>query len=224
MKTNEELQKDVQNAIKWEPLLHAAEIGVSVKDGIVTLSGIVDNYTKKTEVENAAKNVAEVKVVVENIEVKFHTTWAKKDDNDIATEIMNAFKWNWEIPEDKLKVRVEKGWVTLDGSVHWNYQRDAATRAINKLLGVTGISNNITIKSETNDAIEKKDIEDALKRSWAVNDKDIDVAVEDHKVTLTGVVESVYQKEEAARIAWNAPGVWTVGNELTIDYQHALVS
>lgn len=224
MKTNEQLQKDVQNAIKWEPLLHAAEIGVSVNDGVVTLSGTVDSYSKKTEAENAAKNVSEVKVVIEKIDVKFHTSWAKKDDADIANEIINAFKWNWEIPEDKLKVRVEKGWVTLEGSIQWQYQREAATNAVKKLMGVTGVSNNIMIKSESKDAIEKKDIEDALKRNWSIDDEDIDVDVTDHKVTLTGVVDSWYQKDEAGRIAWNAPGVWTVDNELTVDYQYALLS
>lgn len=224
MKTNEQLQKDVQNAIKWEPLLHAAEIGVSVNDGVVTLSGTVDSYSKKTEAENAAKNVSEVKVVIEKIEVKFHTSWAKKDDTDVANEIINAFKWNWEIPEDKIKVRVEKGWITLEGSVQWQYQREAATNAVKKLMGVTGVSNNIMMKSESKDAIEKKDIEDALKRNWSIDDEDIDVDVADHKVTLTGVVDSWYQKDEAGRIAWNAPGVWSVDNELTVDYQYALLS
>ena len=113
MKTNEELQRDVQNAIKWEPLLHAAEIGVSVKDGVVTLTGSVDNYTKKTEVENATKNVMGVKVIVENIEVKFNSNYDRTDDNDIASEILNAYKWNWQVPNDKVKVKVENGWVTL---------------------------------------------------------------------------------------------------------------
>lgn len=224
MKTNEQLQKDVQNAIKWEPLLHAAEIGVSVSDGVVTLSGMVDSYSKKSEAENAAKSVSEVKVVIEKIEVKFHNSWAKKDDEDIANEIINAFKWNWEVPDDKVMVRVEKGWVTLEGTVQWHYQRAAVTKAINKLLGVTGISNNIMIKSESKDAVEKKDIEEALKRNWSINNEDIDVNVSDHKVKLTGVVDSWYQKDEAGRIAWNAPGVWTVNNELTVDYQYALLS
>jgi osmotically-inducible protein OsmY len=221
MKTNEQLQKDVQNAIKWEPLLHAAEIGVSVNDGVVTLSGTVDSYSKKSEAENAAKNVSEVKVVIEKIDVKFHNSWAKKDDADIANEIINAFKWNWEIPEDEVKVRVEKGWVTLEGSVQWHYQRDAAMNAVKKLMGVTGVSNDIMIKSDSKDAIEKKDIEDALKRNWSIDEQEIDVDVSDHKVTLTGVVDSWYQKDEAGRIAWNAPGVWTVDNELTVDYQYA---
>ena len=223
MKTNEELQQDVQNAIKWEPLLHAAEIGVMAKDGVVTLTGTVDSYSKKSEAESAAKNITGVKVVVEKIEVKFISSWSKTDDNDIAKEIINAFKWNWEVPNDKIKVKVEAGWVTLEGELHWNYQREAAQKAVKNLLGVTGVSNNITIKSETLDSIEKKDIEDALRRNWSIDDEDIDVDVSEHNVTLSGTVNSWYQKDEAGRIAWNAPGVWTVNNELEVDYQYALM-
>ena len=107
MKNNAELQKDVQDAIKWEPLLNAAEIGVTVKDGVVTLTGVVDSYSKKTEAEDAAKNVAGVKAVVEKIEIKISSKWSKKDDNEIAAEVLNAFKWNWQVPEDKVKVKVE---------------------------------------------------------------------------------------------------------------------
>lgn len=224
MKTNEELQKDVQNSIKWEPLLSAAEIGVTVKDGIVTLSGIVDSYSKKTEAENAAKNVSEVKVVVENIEVKFPSTWAKKDDNDIANEIINALKWNGEIPDNSVKVRVENGWVTLEGTVQWHFQRETASNAIEKLMGVTGVSNNIMIKSEASDAIEKKGIEAALKRNWSISEDDIYVDVTDHKVRLTGTVDSWYQKDEAGRIAYKAPGVWSLDNQLAINYKNVLLS
>jgi osmotically-inducible protein OsmY len=218
MKTNAELQRDVQDAIKWEPLLNAAEIGVTVKDGMVTLTGTVDSYSKKSEAENAAKNVAGVKTVVEKIDVKYSNNGAKKDDNEIATEIVNAFKWNWRIPNDKVKVRVEKGWVTLEGELEFNYQREAAKDAVKNLLGVTGVSNDITIKSEIQDQIEKRDIENAFKRNWSLNDRDITVKVSGHKVTLTGTVNSSYQKSEAGLAAWNAPGVWTVNNELFVSY------
>jgi osmotically-inducible protein OsmY len=223
MKTNEELQKDVQNAIKWEPLLHAAEIGVSVKNGVVTLTGDVDSYTKKTEAESAAKNVLGVKVLVENIVVKFDSSFGTKDDNDIAKEILNAYTWNWEVPNDKVKVKVENGWVTLEGELNWNYQKTAAKNAVSKLMGVRGVFNNITIKSETHDAIEKQDIEDALNRNWSLREQDIEVEVSNHKVTLTGTVNSWYQKDEAARIAWSAIGVWEVVNELEIEYEYELM-
>ncbi len=219
MKSNEELQKDVQDAIKWEPLLHAAEIGVTAKDGVVILTGTVSNYAKKLEVENAAKNVAGVKAVVEEISVKYAGI-GKKDDNEIAVDALNALKLNWEIPADKVKVKVENAWVTLDGELEWNFQKDAANKAVKNLAGITGVANNIKIKSETNDAVEKKDIEDALGRNWSIDDDDIEVKVSGNNVTLNGSVESLYQKDEAERIARNAPGVWTVDNELVVDFEY----
>jgi len=220
MKTDSQLQQDVIAELKWEPLLREAEIGVSAKDGIITLTGTVDGYAKKSEAEDAVKKVAGVKAVVEKIEVKYPSSWAKKDDSDIATEIVNAFKWNWEVPGEKVKARVEKGWVTLEGELEWNYQSDAALEGVRNLLGVTGVTNNIKIKSKTEDAIEKAAIESALKRNWSLSDKDVRVTVSGHKATLSGTVDSWYQKDEAARLAWNAPGVWNVGNELVVEYAY----
>lgn len=132
MKTNEHVQKDVQDAIKWEPLLHAAEIGVTAKDGVITLTGTVNSYAKKSEAEAAAKSVVGVKVVIEKIEVKFDSQWEKIDDNSIATNVLNAIEWNWKIPNDKIKVKVEKGWITLEGELNWNFQREAANDAVKK--------------------------------------------------------------------------------------------
>ncbi|TRX43131.1 BON domain-containing protein [Flavobacterium restrictum] len=218
MKTNESLQIDVQDAIKWEPLLHAAEIGVAVKDGVVTLTGTVDNYIKKTEAEIAARNVKGVKAVVEKIEIKYNNSWDIKSDLDIANEVISALRWNWNVPNDTVKVKVEGGWVTLDGDLTWNYQREAARNAIQNLEGVKGIYNNIKIKSDNTDTIEKAAIEKALSRNWSINDNDIEVDVKANEVTLTGAVTSYYQKDEAERIAWKAPGVSAVNNELTVGY------
>lgn len=223
MKNNADLQKDVQDAIKWEPLLKATEIGVIVKDGIVTLTGVVDNYTKKSEAEDAATNVAGVKVVVEKIEVKFRGSYAPNHDNEIASEILNAFKWNWRVPNDNVKVKVEQGWVTLEGEFQWNYEKAAANDAVKNLLGVTGVSNNIQIKSDLNAAIVKADIESALKRNWTIYENDIDVKVSGHKATLTGTVDSWYQKIEAGQITFNAPGVWSVDNELEVYFDYSLM-
>ena len=217
MKTNEDLQRDVQDAIKWEPSLHAAEIGVAVKDGIVTLSGTVDSFSKKSQAEDAAKNVSGVQAVVEKIEVKF-ANWGKIEDSEIANEIVNAFKSNWEIPNDKIKIKVEDGWVTLSGELPWNYQKEAAQRIVNTQAGVKGLINSLEIKSSINDDIEKEGIECALERNGSIDDQDIQVSVAGTKITLNGTVGTWYQKEEAGRVAWKAPGVSRVENELVIDY------
>ena len=222
MKSNADLQKDVQEAIKWEPLLSAAEIGVTAKEGIITLSGTVDSYRKKTEAEEAARNVAGVKVVVEKIEIKFANDSFKKDDNDIATDVLTAYQWNVEVPRDKVKVKVEKGWVTLEGELEWNFQKEAAKAAVRDLLGVVGVTNNITIKADTQDEIERRDIESALERNWSLSDREIKVKVSGTKVILTGRVDSWYQKSEAARIAWKARGVWSVENDLVVEYEYEL--
>src|SRR5580698_7996775 len=159
MKTDSQLQQDVMAELKWEPQLNAAEIGVSVKDGVITLTGTVDGYGKKSEAEDAVKRVAGVKAVVEKIEVKYPGNWAKKDDGDIATEAVNALKAAWAVPSGKISARVEKGWITLEGELEWNSQSQAATHAVKNLLGVTGVTNKIKIKSTAKEMLEKMDIE-----------------------------------------------------------------
>jgi len=222
MKNNSELQTDVQNAIKWEPLLNAAEIGVTAKDGVVSLTGVVDSYAKKMEAENAAKKVIGVKALVEKIEVRFPSSWSKTNA-EIANEVLTALKSNWSVPKDKVTVKVEDGWVTLEGELPWNYQKEVAKSVVNFLTGVKGVTNNIKIKSNIHDTIEKKDVEAAIARSWSVDDSDINVSVSGTTVTLSGTVGSWYQKEEAGRIAWNTPGIWHIKNELAVDYYYALV-
>jgi osmotically-inducible protein OsmY len=222
MKSNEVLQKDVQDAIKWEPLLNAAEIGVTTKDGVVSLTGVVDSYIKKMEAENAAKKVIGVKAVVEKIEVKFSNS-ITKTNLEIANEALTALNSNWSVPKDKVTVKVENGWVSLEGELPWNYQKEAANSAVNYLAGVRGITNNIKIKAETHDSIEQKDVEDALARDLS-DDSDIHVKVSGTKVTLTGTVKTWYLKDEAGRIAWKTPGIWHVENDLTVDYYYSLVN
>lgn len=141
----------------------------------------------------------------------------QKDDREIAAAIVNAYKWNREIPKDTVKVEVEDGWVTLDGEIQWNYQKEAANLSASKIIGVKGVNNKITIKSETQDIIEKSDIEGALARNWATSNRDIQVSVTGNTVSLNGIVYSLYQKDEAARIAWNAPGAWVVNNNLVVE-------
>ncbi len=154
------------------------------------------------------------------IEVKFPSTFTK-NDAEIAREVLNGLSANWSVPNDKVTVKVENGWVTLAGDLHWNYQREAAKNAVNYLTGVKGVTNNIEIKSESKDAIEKQDVETAIARSWSVDDSDINVSVSGTTVTLTGTVDSWYQKDEAGRIAWNTPGIWFLENELAVDYEYA---
>lgn len=217
MKSNEELQQDVLKAIQWEPLMHAAEIGVTAKDSIVTLSGMVDSYSKKINAEKAAKNVSGVKAVAEYITVNYGNSFTE-NDTEIAKEVLDSWKTNMSVPDQKVAVKVENGWLTLDGEVEWYFQKETAGKSLVNLLGVKGVNNQITVKSNTKDSIEQKDVEQALNRSWAINPLDIKVAVKNNIVKLTGIVQAIYQKEEAGRLAWNAPGVSSVENDLAVIY------
>ena len=215
LKTNEDLQRDVQNAIKWEPLLSAAEIGVTAKDGVIRLTGIVDSYSKKIEAESAAKKVGGVKAVVEEITIKFADSW-DQSDADIAKEALIALKLNYMIPVDKVKV--ENARITLYGDLSWDYQRKAAKNAVNHLRGVEGVTNDIKITSEIHSEIEKNDIESALACNWSLRNHNIKVEVSGHKIKLSGTVQALYQRDEAEKIAWNTPGAWAVDNEVFVDY------
>lgn len=223
MKKNSELQKDVQDAIQWEPLLNSAEIGVTAKDGVVSLTGVVDSYAKKIEAENAAKKVVGVKALVENIKIKFPNSW-HKTDADVANEVLRALTSSLIVPDDQVKVEVEDGWITLEGNVPWNYQKVAAQKAIHHLMGVKGVTNNIKIKSEKHEAVEQLEVENAIARNLSINlgVSNIKVEVKGNTVTLKGAVNSWYQKEEATRIAWNTPGVLFVYNKLELDFKNAL--
>ena len=216
MKTDEILQKDVQEAIKWEPQLHTTEIEVIAKNGIVTLTGTVDNYYKKNEAEKAAKKVNGVKAIVEKIEVKQNNN-KSINDNYIAEKILNVFKSNFSIPDEKIKLKVEKGWVTLEGNVNWNYQKEAAKNAVIALMGVRGVTNNIRTKSDRNDYVKKSAIEKAIFNNAALVNDHIEVSVKNNDVKLSGVVNTFFEKEEAERIAWKTPGIWSVENEIGVD-------
>ena len=218
MKKNLNLEADLKDAIKWESTLKGSKIVISSKDGVVTLTGTVNSFIKKLEAENAVKNVTGVKAVIENITIKFNSQMSKKNDHEIAQEVLKGLLWNWEVPNNKVQVTVIDGWVTLEGELEWNHQKNAAKCAANNQLGVKGVTNNIAIKSERNIEIKKKDIENALNRNWCIDKQDIIVKVLANHVTLVGTVNSFYEKDEAERIARNAPGVWTVDNELRIEY------
>jgi osmotically-inducible protein OsmY len=215
MKSDQDLKKDVQDAISWDPLLYGATINAAVTDGTVTLTGSVDSYIKKITAEYVAQKIIGVKNVVEKIQITFdHKN--ELSDTEIEAMISNTLKWNWGVSDKKLNISVLNGWVTIEGEQQWDYQKEAAKNAIINLIGVKGVTNNIILKSKVKDEIEKKDIQRALGRNWSMNNLDIQIKITGNMVTLTGTVHSFYQKYEAARIVFNAPGVWTVDNELTI--------
>ena len=217
MKKDTNLQQKVQDALHWDSLLKHSEIGVLAKDGIVTLTGFVDSYAKKLKAEAIVKDIKGVSALVEKIEVKFGGEGAVTDA-EIANQVVNVLKWNWEIPNDAIKVQVENNWVTLEGSLQWNYQRETVKNLVNNLSGIRGINNKMTIKTELHDSIEKDIILDAIARDWSINGEEVDITVVDKKVTLSGLVHSLYQKHQAEKIVWNTPGVWFVDNNLEVGF------
>ena len=212
--TDEEIQKDVLAELKWDAQVQPNEIGVSVKDGVVTLTGWVDSYLKKLAAEDAAHRVGGVKAVANDIEVKL---FSERTDADIAEAAVRALQWDASVPADKIQVTVSKGWVTLKGEVNWNFEKQDAERVVRRLTGVKGVSNLITVKPSTTPSELKKRIEDALVRNAKVDANKITVEVQGSKAILKGAVRAWAEKEEAERVAWLAPGVTSVENRITVE-------
>jgi osmotically-inducible protein OsmY len=215
IRTDAQIQTDVLAELKWEPRVSPNEIGVVVKDGVVTLTGWVDAYTKRWAAEDAAHRVRGVKAVANDIEVRL-PTGDQRTDPDIAEAAIRALHWDAFVPADRIQVTVSKGWVTLKGEVDWQFQKQDAERAIRRLTGVKGVTNFITVKARPTPAELKKRIEDALIRTAQSDAHRITVDVLGEKVILKGTVHSWAEKQEAERQAWAAPGVLAVENQITI--------
>ena len=217
MKTDAQIQQDVIAELKWEPAINAAQIGVEVKEGIVTLAGQVGTFGEKWDAERAAQRVLGVKALAVEVDVKL-SGLSKRTDADIARAAENVLEWSTYVSKDRVKVMVETGWITLTGDVDWEYQRQAAEGAVRYLMGVTGVSNQIAIKAIASSIALKSDIEAALKRRAITDAQDILVAVNGANVTLTGTIQNWSERDLARNSAWGTPGVRNVIDKMTVEY------
>lgn len=208
--------------LKWQPFLTSSTIGVAVKNGIVTLSGTVDNYSQKMAAERATKKVAGVKAIAEDIQIGVSPVYLKSD-TDIAQSVANALDWHSAVPDGKVKAKVENGTVTLEGEVDWDFQRDSAKNAVSSLVGVRDLVNLITVKPKVVTADVTTQIKSALQRAASVDAERIKVETEGGTVKLKGIVRSYAEKEDAEEAAWCAPGVTRVENNLHVEPQLELV-
>lgn len=213
--TDRELQENVQAALDWDPSIDAADVGVTVDKGVVTLRGDIKAYSEKSAAERVALGVYGVKAVANDLNVRIGLG-LDRTDSDIALATVNALKWNSQVPADKVHVSVSKGWVTVKGDVDWNFQRVTVGRLVRDLIGVIGVTNNIAVRPHVKIADVESKIEAALKRSAEVDARRIHVGVSDGKVTLSGNVRSWAEREEARRAAWAAPGVKNVEDHIAV--------
>ena len=215
MKTDSELQQDVMTELKWEPTVNAAEIGVGVKDGVVTISGYVDSFYKKWTAERAAARVFGVRAVVEELKVRIPGAF-RRSDADIGGAAANALEWDISVPYDRIKVQVKDGVVTLNGEVEWWYQKGAAEEAVRKIAGVVMVSNHISVKPIIKPTDLKSKIENAFHRNALLDARRITIVTDGGKVVLGGSVHSWAEKSEANWAAGAAPGVCEVVDNIIV--------
>jgi osmotically-inducible protein OsmY len=218
MRTDSDILKDVAAELKWEPGLRDDDIAVSVRDGVVTLAGFADSYADKWRAERVASRVKGVRAIANDIEVRLPVS-SERPDPEIARAAVNALEWNILVPHDRIKVTVEKGWVTLEGEVDYYYQAEEAERSVRHLTGVKGVTNLVTVRSQPTPSVEevKRRIKEALQRGAEVDADRITVEVQGHKVILKGTVRSYAELRDAERAARNAQGITEVENHLTVD-------
>jgi osmotically-inducible protein OsmY len=215
MKTDSQLQHDVMEELKWDPKVEHSRIGVAAREGVVTLTGFVPNYAQKLAAEKAARRVFGVRGVAQEIEVRFADD-PKTSDAEIAGRILDIFKWDVTIPDQRLTVKVEHGWVTLSGQVDWNFEKAAAYKAASRIGGVKAIANMIEVRAKASAIDLRERIEAAFKRSSEVDANAIAIRVDGSKVKLTGRVHGWNERRIAENAAWSAPGVTEVEDDIVL--------
>ena len=215
MKTDEQIRKDVLAELEWDPAVKPSHVGVAVREGVVTLTGHLDTYAEKYAIERAVQRVEGVRTVAVEVDVKLEPGH-QRNDSEIAAAAESALRWHALVPHDRVRVQVERGWVTLGGEVDWEYQRAAAVKAVRPLTGVVGVTNGLTLKPQTTPANIADRIRDALARHAEREARHIEINVKGNTVTLQGRVDSWPERAAAEGAVWSAPGITRVVNELSV--------
>ena len=215
MKSDSQLQRDVIEELRWDPSIGRLEIGVACSDGVVTLSGEVDSYSRKYTAARVAERVLGVKAVADELTVHLPSS-SRRSDTEIAHAVVQALRWDIDVPTEGIQARVDDGWVWLEGEAEWQYQRSAAERVVRHMTGVKGVTNLVRIKPRASAPDVKQRIENAIKRHAEVDARNITVEAVDGRVILRGSVRSWAERRDAENAAWAAPGVSKVEDEIIV--------